>query len=87
MTAPQKRDYKINGYISNDNYSESMGKLMEDMYLPVKIVYNKERNYYGWYLDTRRLTEHKVEYIINNDSGEGIITFNLYEPIANRINS
>jgi hypothetical protein len=44
------------------------------MYIPIKIRYNVEYNRYEW------CVEKRDEFIETND---GVITFNLYEPIVN----
>lgn len=83
LSAPSEDSYKKYGYIgSSNNYSNDMKRLLNDLYIPVKIRYDKEKNSYMWYVEDMVIT--KNENIIKSENYE--ITFNLYEPIVNNEN-
>lgn len=87
LSAPTNEAYKKGGYIGSSNdYSSDMNKLLNDLYIPVKIRHNKDKNRYEWYVEDRVITDANgnVNEYIKNSSYE--ITFNLYEPIVNKIN-
>lgn len=87
LSAPTNETYKKDGYIGSSNdYSTDMNKLLNDLYIPIKIKYNKDKNRYEWYVEDRVITDANgnVNEYIKNSSYE--ITFNLYEPIVNKIN-
>ena len=48
LSAPSYNNYKTKGYIGGGEgtYSEQMNNLLNDLYIEVKIRYNKEENCY-----------------------------------------
>ena len=78
LSTPSDNNCKTNGYIGGgeDTYTKQMNKLLSDLYIEVKIRYNKEENCYEWYVSDKGS-------VIKNEDYE--ITFNLYEPIVNYI--
>lgn len=83
LTAPSHNNYKTKGYIGGGEgtYSEQMNNLLNDLYIEVKIRYNKEENCYEWYVLDKG--NENDGYVIKNNNYE--ITFKLYEPIVNYI--
>ena len=78
---PGRHNYKTKGYIGGGEgtYSEQMNNLLNDLYIEVKIRYNKEENCYEWYVLDKK--DNINNHLIKNEDYE--ITFNLYEPIVN----
>ena len=68
--------YFEKGYIDSNNGSPAdIKKLFNDLYIEVKIKYNKDTNEYIWYLNDDKF----------NDSNGNNLILNLYEPIVNKI--
>lgn len=76
MTCPSNEEHKDNGYIDSENYSAGMTSLLNDMYIPIKVRYNKETCSYEWCCD-----ENRGNFIQRENN---TIIFNLYEPITNK---
>lgn len=79
MSTPSSEDNKNNGYVnmSGGNYVQEKKNLDNDICFPVMVRYNSEENRYEWCVNNK-------SNVINNNSNEGTITFNLYEPIVNK---
>ena len=85
MSAPSSETVKNKGYIENkmdedgnvvNIYQEGKRNLDNDIYIPVKVRYNVEKNRYEWCISNR-------SNFIENNANDGTIAFNLYEPIIN----
>lgn len=77
MSSPSKETYKDMGYIKKGegDYTEQKKALDNDICFPLKVRYNKTKRRYEWCVEDN--------HTIKNNSDEGIITYNLYEPIVN----
>lgn len=77
MSSPTNDEYKENGYIkmSKGNYTEQKKALDNDICFPIRVRYNTYKRRYEWCVEDK--------YMITNNQNEGIITYNLYEPIVN----
>jgi hypothetical protein len=75
LLSPSIPDFE-KGYIDSNNSSPAdIKKLFNDLYIEVKIKYNKDTNEYIWYLNDDKF----------NDSNGNNLILNLYEPIVNKI--
>lgn len=75
LLSPSIPDFE-KGYIDSNNGSPAdIKKLFNDLYIEVKIKYNKDTNEYIWYLNDDKF----------NDSNGNNLILNLYEPIVNKI--
>jgi hypothetical protein len=85
MSTPSYEHYKNHGYINADsgNYVNEKKNLDNDICFPVMVRYNSEKNRYEWCVNDKKMPDYN-EYSIKNNTTEGIITFNLYEPIVNK---
>ena len=77
MSSPSNDEYKEKGYInmSEGNYTEQKKALDSDICFPIRVRYNTYKRRYEWCVEDK--------YMITNNQNEGIITYNLYEPIVN----
>lgn len=77
MSSPSNDEYKEKGYInmSEGIYTEQKKALDNDICFPIRVRYNTSKRRYEWCVEDNNT--------INNNPDEGIITYNLYEPIVN----
>ena len=76
LVLPSTDAYK-EGYIDTDNeYSEGINNLFNDMYIKVNTMYDSKTNKYIWFIPNDEV----------NDNVNKTITMTLYEPIVNKIN-
>lgn len=76
LLLPSDENFKC-GYISSntDNSSHGINKLFDDLYIEVKIKYDKENNKYIWYFNKDEVNDYTNKKII----------LTLFEPIVNKV--
>ena len=78
QTIPMMSKKVDSGYTSADNTdTKGIKEMFKDLYIPILILYDKEKNKYKWIFDKKILGEdRKIEF------KDGILTITLYEPIV-----
>lgn len=83
LTVPMMSKQVNSGYTSADNTdTKGIKEMFKDLYIPILIFYDKEKNKYKWIFDEKILnpTTEKIKRDIKFE--DGILTITLYEPIV-----